>query len=233
MKRPAINLVLTRPRGGNERVVSGISPALLAQLNIVLSPLIKIKGRPAPMAAGPVTAIFTSQNGVTHGPSGADQAAYCVGENTARAARDAGWRAVSMGRDLSELTRGLSKLRPQRFVHFRGVHTAGSLALELAAAEHHVDDVIVYDQELCDLTPEAKHLITTGVPVIAPLFSPRTARHFAQQTKGSEALMMVALSDAVAAAAQDVNGQMYIAPTPDLVAVIEVVENLVKSPDAG
>ncbi len=233
MKRAATNLILTRPEVGNQRFIAQMDPTILRRLNVVQSPLIRIVAREVELPSGDYRAIFTSQHGVAYGPPGAGRRAYCVGQNTAKSAQLSGWDAVALGQNLHEMTRALGALPPDHFVHFRGVHTVASTAAMLSDTDHKIDDVIVYDQLFVPLSEHALRILELAGPTIVPLFSPRTARYFAQQAGGARNVTLVALSDAVASAAKGADMPVHVAQTPELNAVVALVENLSKSVEAG
>ena len=54
----------------------------------------------------------------------------------------------------------------------------------------------IYRQQLLPLSDEASHAAEGDQPIIAPLFSPRTARQFADVWAGSAPLWLAAISEA-------------------------------------
>lgn len=128
-----------------------------------------------PPAALPDGVIITSAAAVRHaGPAAAalrHLPLFCVGEATARAARDAGWRAVAAGPGtLQGLLDQLSARGPQRLLHLAGEdRTAAAVPDGLA-----IETRILYRARLLPL------------PMLVPvdgilLHSPRTARHLAAE----------------------------------------------------
>ena len=83
---PKPRLLLTRPHPGAAQFLERLSPAL--RDGAVISPLIEIAPTGVGVDLAPFAGvIFTSANGVAHGPKGGTLPVYCVGEATAQAAR--------------------------------------------------------------------------------------------------------------------------------------------------
>lgn len=154
--------------------------------------------------------------------------AYCVGEVTARAARDAGWDATCVGLDANELVAALTHSRPAApLLHLRGVHASGDIAGRLSAAGLPTQAQAIYDQQLLTPTPEALDALTGALPIIAPLFSPRTARHFAT-LPATAPLHLLALSEAVAEPLRAMEfRELLIAAQPDAASTAALVETCV------
>lgn len=168
-------------------------------LDVVSSPLLEISF----VAATPPEAdslIFTSVNGVTAaahlGLTG--HKAWCVGDRTAEVARDAGFAAETAQGDAKALVARIIAARPEgRLAHIRGIHARGDVAQSLNAAGLICEDVVAYDQLVRDLTPEAKAVLAGQAPVVAPLFSPRSATIFKQQGPFAAPVYVAAMSVAV------------------------------------
>ncbi len=82
----------------------------------------------------------------------------------------------------------------------RGQDQAVDLVALLKAGGVRAEDVVVYAQDLQSLTPAAQALLAGAGPVIAPLFSARTAAHLAAQPEVRSRrcpLIVAALSPAV------------------------------------
>lgn len=192
-------LLLTRPRPAAERFAGLLTQRIGKTARIVLSPLIEIA--PLPGAQAPVSAsgvIFTSSNAVRIAGAHAIPA-YCVGEATTAAACRAGWQASCLGENAAELIAALARSpRPGPLLHLRGRHLRVDIAAELSARGVECADRVIYDQRLLPFTPEAQGLLAGPAPVIAPLFSPRTARQFADAGQPMRETHAVALSKAVA-----------------------------------
>lgn len=220
-------LLLTRPQAASERFAA----ALPAGVACVISPLLRIVsfGGAVPLD-GVRGVILTSRNGVEAAGPGQPMPAWCVGERTTEAARAAGWQAECAGLDAATLVDRLIAAPPEApLLHLRGVHTRGGIAARLTAAGITTSEHVVYDQEFCPLSDAARALVAGNQPVIAPLFSPRTATHFAATCAPRAGLVVAAISDATAKALKDKGYDgVHVADTPDEAAMIRLVLSLLQ-----
>jgi len=221
-----VPLILTRPRRAAQAFYDGLAPTLRDRLRPVFSPLLDI----VPVAGRVVlratdAAIFTSANGVAHGPDGEERLAYCVGPATTAAAQDRGWIAHQVGVDAQSLIAGLITWAPDGPIyHLSGTHTRGNVAERLKAAGLNVTQVAVYDQRLVPLCDAACDVIRRENRVIVPLFSPRTAQQFANTAPRATSIHVVALSDAVAEAANGIaSDRVRIASAPNASAMGDAI----------
>lgn len=129
--------------------------------------------------------IFTSANGVRNFPleTGDGMVAYCVGDATARLARERGMQAHSAKGKAADLERLIRQMHPREagaLLHVRGVQIADDLAGRLAEDGWDMRQAIVYGQE--PVTPGAADLevMRHGVDM-AVFFSPLAARRFAAE----------------------------------------------------
>lgn len=195
-----VPMLMTRPHASSQAFVDQLPPDLRAQVTPVYSPLIGISG----LDHGTVlddgdAAIFTSSNGVAHGPEGRGRRAFCVGSATTQAAQQAGWRAEMRGISADAFVTDLLQDPPNgRLVHMSGTHTRGNIAARLSAHGMQVENVAVYDQVAQKLSTEALALLASGRTTVVPLFSPRTARIFSREAQSCSRAYVIALSKAVA-----------------------------------
>lgn len=174
-------LLLTRPRPQAERFAAALRAAGTSA-EVLIAPMQDIVFLPVPVLPEDAVLIFTSENGVraVGETGGQGRRAYCVGDRTARAAQDAGFRAVSAhgtADDLTALILGDAPNTP--VVHLHGTHVRGGVVERLRTAGLHTEDHAVYDQRPLPLAPDAKAALTSGRRVVVPLFSPRSATLFA------------------------------------------------------
>jgi uroporphyrinogen-III synthase len=207
----ATTLLLTRPRAQSDRFAAMCRPRL-PQVGIVISPILEIEpiGTP-PDLRGYRGLILTSENALTalSQPVPADLVAYCVGDRTAEAARQAGLTAHSVGGSAEDLYAALAGAEGP-LLHLHGVHARGELASRLTEAGTPTEEAVVYDQLPRPLSGPAKALLSGTSPVLLPLFSPRSARLLSDAAKNAVApLFLAAMSEAVAAA--------WAGPAPALV----------------
>ncbi len=196
---------MTRPRPASEAFLAQLPKATYDLFAPIISPLIDIVTLDAaPQIGTQDAAIFTSANGVQAAPPGQGRTAFCVGKATTKEAAAHGWTATQSGHDAESLVAALTTLKPhQRLFHLSGRHTRGNVAARLTDAGLNVTNLALYDQMLCDLSPEAIQALLNDARVIVPLFSPRTAHHFVRVAPKTASTHAVALSRAVAEALGD------------------------------
>lgn len=213
-------LLLIRPQAQSERFAREFA-LRHGDIPVLIAPLIEIRPRPLPCAVeGFAGLIFTSENAVRAfaGQSPRrDLPAFCVGDTTAQAARQAGFAARSARGDWRALLHMLKTENPAGpFLHLRGEHVAGPLVAALNGAGISTVAAVIYDQAECALTPQARALLAGSAPVLLPLFSPRSARLLrAAAGQVAAPLHIAAISPAVADAWGAVQGPLVLAERPD------------------
>lgn len=215
-------LLLTRPEAQSTGFLTMCEAKAGRRLPVVISPLMRIE------AAGDVpdldrfgTVVVTSGNGVERlGTALAGCRVRTVGKRTARRAREFGAEAQALGENVDGFLEGADGLNGPILI-VRGVHARGELAEGLAAMGHAVEVAVLYDQVALPLNTAARGLLTGMAPVVAPVFSPRTAQLLAQNPI-SAPLRVLAISDAVAAAWSGA-GEVRVAEKPDAEAMCELV----------
>ncbi|SFI94960.1 uroporphyrinogen-III synthase [Albimonas pacifica] len=104
---------------------------------------------------------------------------FCVGEATAEAAREAGFRDVrAADADAAALAALIAAEAPAgaEILHLRGRHGADDLYEALAAAGLRARQVVVYAMPAAQaLPPEADAALAAGEARLVPVFSPRSA----------------------------------------------------------
>ncbi|MFT6676862.1 MAG: uroporphyrinogen-III synthase [Sulfitobacter sp.] len=217
MDKPS--LLLTRPRHSAERVLARLNPAALAGWDVVISPLLAIIPLEFSADQTPVTAaVFSSANALAFVPDGGGRPAYCVGEQTSAAAQARGWRVKITAQTADDLADGLiAQMQDDQgpLTHFAGRHRRGDIAQRLTAAGLPTQVIEVYDQQLHHLSTAAQARVQGRARVLVPLFSPRTAGHFAAELINPQNVLVLAMSSAVADALGEVPDIMVqIAPAP-------------------
>lgn len=223
-----VPLLMTRPLAAAERFVAVLPEAARAGLQVIFAPLMEIQAAQAPVQLdGMEGVIFTSANGVeiASRETAARLPAYCVGERTAQAAAAAGWQASCLGHCADELVAAILGQRPEApLLHLRGAHARGDIAGRLTRGGIACHEQILYDQVLLPLTGEAQALLAAQTDVIVPLFSPRSARHFAELCGEAAHLHLIALSPAVAEPLKGLKCKtLRVSKTPDAAAVAAAV----------
>ncbi|TDK44476.1 uroporphyrinogen-III synthase [Antarcticimicrobium luteum] len=227
-----LTLLMTRPRAAAERFVAQLAPGVRDRLRVICSPLMEIALRPGAVSAQDARGvIFTSANGVAAARAAGLRPAlpaYCVGAATADAARRDGW-PVEETRDTADALVAALVLRrpPAPLLHMRGTHARGEISGRLTAAGIETRAQAVYDQRLVGLDSAALAALAGDGPVIVPLFSPRSARHFADLCQGSAPLYLAAISPAAAEPVENMGAcALIVAERPDGAAMAAAVERL-------
>ena len=227
-------LLMTRPRAASERFVAQLPPKVLERVKVIYSPLLDIRPIEGKIGmSGHGGLIFTSANGVQAAArltGDRSLPAYCVGEVTTATAARAGWQAEMAGETAEALFANLLRRRPPGpLLHLRGEHSRGNLAERLTQSGLTVRDQAIYRQLLLPFSDEAREAMQGVLPVIAPVFSPRTARQFADLWSGSVPLMLAAISDAAAEPLESLNFQrLEVAKQPNAERMGKAVRKLVK-----
>ena len=198
-------VLLTRPRDAAQRFAQHLTADLPTGVRIVLSPLLKITPVSAAFDISAYSGlIFTSARAIAYAGAPHDLPVYCVGAETRRQAEAAGWSVVLHAQDADHLFTALKARNISApLLHLCGRHRRGALAARLTDAGCHTDEVIVYDQQAEPLSEEARAYLDGSLPVIVPVFSPRTAQIFASDATGRAPLYLIGISDAALAPLQD------------------------------
>ncbi|MDR5652480.1 uroporphyrinogen-III synthase [Ruixingdingia sedimenti] len=232
--RPVI--LLTRPEPAAARFAAALRDHLPGA-EVLMAPLIapRLLSPPLPPVWGDGRVrglIFTSETGVAgFARIAADRSlpAFCVGPHTADVARAAGFTAHACGGDAEAVVAELTALRPAApLLHARGRDARGAIAARLSAAGIETGELIVYEQQEQPLSAPALALLAGDAPVIAPLFSPRTAAIFARAAAGVRApLYLAAISPAAAAELSGLPARMRLtAEAPDAPAMLRAAAAL-------
>lgn len=223
---------MTRPVDGATAFVDQLPVPVRNGIEVCFSPLMRIDALVQDLDLGDARGVvFTSAQGVRIASTLSDRRdipCYCVGSATTEVAQGAGWQAQQMGQTGDALVAALIAAPPQGpLVHLSGQHVRGDICDKLSAAGVTTARQVIYDQTLLELTKPAQTHLAGPRPVIAPFFSPRTARHFAQRHAGRAPLWLAALSPAVAEPLGGLDAQaLIVAERPDTGAMSGVVELL-------
>lgn len=231
-----MRVLVTRP----EEDARGFAAALEdAGHEVLIEPLLTVE--PLPEAEAPIdltdvqALVFTSANGVRVLAERTNERrlpAYAVGDATARAAYDAGFREVqSASGDVEALARlVVSRADPSAGAIFHAAASmlAGDLQGLLEAAGFQVRRAVLYRTVPRQaFSPTANRALASGALDVVTFFSPRTAERFVALAKdaGIEGalgrLTAVCLSRAVAARVATVAwADIRIAARPDQAALI-------------
>ncbi len=225
-------LLLTRPLAASHRFAGQIPTRLRKRIALCVSPLLDIVTIADAVDWGDAKGvIFTSANGAEVAArlsARRDLPCYCVGQATTTTARALGWRAEMAGDTADALVDALAgRDVAGPLLHPGGVNRRGNIAQRLTRAGLPVRTQAIYDQVEIPFNAEAHAVLDGQWPVVAPVFSPRTARHFAHQASGKAPLHLVALSREVAKPLVGLGvGPVTVAKTPDAAAMIAAIESL-------
>lgn len=225
-------LLMTRPQDAAQRFVAMLPVTLTSKLRVVYSPLISIRVLDDEINLKDGEAvIFTSSSGVLAAsgiPDHAKSKAYCLGSRTREIAEDAGWNAETIGKNADDMVANLLQHRPSApLVHLRGQHARGRISKRLTEAGLTCRESVVYDQNLLDLTAEAHSVLAMPHEVIVPLFSPRTARQFADLCPKGAKLHLIAMSDAVEKPLECLKySSLWVSREPEAQSVAELVQDV-------
>lgn len=224
--------LLTRPAWQGMRFAAALRRRF-PDVEVVESPLLSPVLMQPDLPGGLFDAVvFTSETGVASaGPyrGRLPRLAFCVGDRTAQAAREAGFDARSAAGDADALVALLVHLRLGRLIHLQGQDSRGDVALRLNAAGVETFGVVTYRQEAQPLTAQAQTLLRGSMPVLAPVFSPRTARLLSQAAQDARApIWLAALSEAVAEAARMPTQRCIVAARPNADAMLAAIDALLE-----
>lgn len=199
-------ILLTRPRAASERFAEALR-AEIADAEIAICPLMEplqiLQSLPEIATAEHV--VFTSAQAIAVLADLTEARAchaWCVGDRTAQAARDIGLTATSARGDADRLVAVLTAAMPGGLIlHLRGKHTRGDITVRLREAGLQCEERIAYEQVRLAPSRTFQDIVSSPRRVVAPLFSPRSARVFmdACQAPNGALIQPVCLSEAVAA----------------------------------
>lgn len=191
-------LLLTRPEPQSKAFLDACATALDRSVPAVISPLIRIEPTgDLPDLARFSAVIVTSGNAVrVLGATLQGREVFAVGEATAALVQDFGAVATVLGENVDQFVHNAGQIGGP-VVFCRGVHSRGALADRLRELGIDVEESVIYDQAACPLSADATSLLAGNGRVVAPVFSPRTARLLAEVTIAAP-LTIVAISKATA-----------------------------------
>ncbi len=228
-------LLMTRPEAAAQRFIADLKG--VCEYEAILSPLIGIEfAAEKPDLADARGLIFTSSHGVAAlGVRGGGPylPTYVVGQKTAHAARENGWDVRQVYQNADAMVHALTATPPQAPLrHIRGVHTRGDVAARLTNAGIKTIDTILYDQPELAPSKAARDALVGEIPVIAPVFSPRTASLLAKN-RFKAPLLVAAMSEAVAKPLLALHiTELKIAVRPESAEMARLVTDLLKSASA-
>ena len=233
----APSLLLTRPEAQSQRFAAEVQKRF-GSMAVVISPLMApsfllpdLQGR---RYSG---LVLTSETGVeaarrisAMGQS-LPELAYCVGDQTALAARQAGFDARSSRGNSADLTTLILREKPPGpLLHIRGADVRGDIAETVTKGGIETQSVIGYTQEPHPLSEQALGLLGQNTPVIVPIFSPRSGQLLVDAVQGGceSPLWIAAISPAAAdIVAQLAPVRLVVATAPDANSMLQAVADLI------
>ncbi|MGX9853830.1 uroporphyrinogen-III synthase [Limimaricola variabilis] len=218
-------LLLTRPEAAARRFLAELEVAAGRHLVAVIAPLLRIdEVTPPPPDTTPAMLILTSERGaagaVRMGLMGLP--AWCVGPRTAQAAQAAGLLPRERGSNAEALIAAiLDAPDAGPLLHLRGDHQRGDVAERLRRAGRDCAEAVVYAQSAQPLPAAGQAALAGRTPVVAPVFSPRSAALLAAQLPSIAPLHAVAISPAAAAPLAGRVEGVTLAARPDGPAMID------------
>jgi uroporphyrinogen-III synthase len=229
---PALPMILlTRPQAQSERFAAALQQKMQG-LEVVIAPLMAAKFLLPEVALRNWRAIIlTSETGAeAAGRMAAEGAvlpklAYCVGDRTAFAAREAGFTASSAQGDATALADDLVRRKVGGpLLHLRGKATRGDVVTRLMSAGIEAESLVCYEQASLQADLGLIAVLHQTRPILIPLFSPRSAELFCEQVALvgiSAPLWVVAMSEPVADAVSPLRpDKTAIATRPDGAAMV-------------
>lgn len=223
--RPIV--LLTRPKAQSERFAMQIDPE---SAQIVIAPVMEIIPVQGDFPTCDGELVVTSENALRTMPATYQQPGrrvWCVGNRTARVATDMGLDAISADGDVNDLYNLLMRREnPQPLLHLTGEHQASPRLRHVPG----LTQIISYHQAALPPDPVVTEYMRGEVPLIVPLFSPRSARLFWKAYPAHQAeVHVVAISAAVAEACTECSAtKIVIAARPDGDNMKKMVADLVQ-----
>ena len=224
-------ILLTRPAAQSMRFADALR-ARVPDVAVVISPLIVPEyltaGIPnrdwAALILSSETAAKAARRIAADGTA-LPSRAFCVGAQTARVARQAGFDAVSAdgdGQALVALIRAQMIAGP--LLYLSGRETRFDLANTLSEGGLETISVVVYAQNIQPLSDEATAVLLKQARVIAPVFSPRTGTILSQELARIGAMAVVdVVAISLAAGAAFSPGNVTTALHPDAPSMVQAV----------
>ncbi len=219
-------VLITRPDPYGAEFAATLRAQPGGDLAMVLSPALRIEARGAvPDLTGLRWLIFTSRNGVRYFAAGSERRdipVYAVGDATADEARSIGMDAISCGGDARDL---LARIEADKargpMLHLRGAHAAADIAGALNDAGMVVGEAVLYSQQPAPLSDAARACLMGNAPVIAPVFSPRSAAAVFEGSAPAAPVVVLAISAAAAARVPEGAARtVLVADRPDTVGML-------------
>ena len=217
---PLSYLLLTRPHDQAFRFSKNLVRLGITSKNILVDPITKIEGVDVLYNFSSVRGLLiTSANAVAYLPAalvGSKLPTFCVGEATTRAALKQGLMAQHLAGTAQDLYNVLSgRFLEGPLLHLRGTYTTLDFEAYFRDTPIEVQNLIIYQQIAQDLRPETYTLLRGTVPIVLPIFSPRSAGLLCGLDLNWALHTCVAISEAVGTLCRTAGfGQVLVSPEP-------------------
>ncbi|MFP7569324.1 uroporphyrinogen-III synthase [Marivita sp. S2033] len=232
-------LLLTRPKAASDAFWAALPEPIRAAVDVMINPLLSIEVTgPLPSFDGINGLIFTSSNALhafdALGGLPLKVPAIAVAEGTASALKAFGFQVDVAGGNADRLVHYvLDRGYPGPLLHLRGENAIGDIAQRLTEKGVPTYESVLYKQRLEPLEPAVKDALSQDRPVIAPVFSPRTAEQLGRESERISAIRFAAISQAVADALPVGSAaRTQVAKTPNRDGMSELVAEMVRQSQA-
>lgn len=227
-------LLMTRPERASQAFWQALPPDSQNAVDLLINPLLSIHVTgPLPNLGGITGLIFTSANGldaysVLGGPV-LPVPVIAVGTSTGNAARAYGFDVDVSGGNADQLVEHvLDGGYSGPLLHIRGEIAVGDVAQRLSKAGVATSESILYSQKLEPFTPATREALSQDRPVLAPVFSPRTAKQIGGESQGVGSITFAAISQSVAdELPDDAKKNTRVAKEPNRDAMVELVVEMI------
>ena len=226
---PKPTLLMIRPLVQALEFVQALNESTGKTPNTLYSPVIKTQAIIAKPPEKVQFLLFSSVNGVKFFATQTENRkipALCVGDMTAKAAKDAGFSAQSAGgtaSDLLKLVKSVADPANGPLTYVCGALVAHDLDGHLAKIGFSTNRCTVYEQTSTPLTKQAFSALQT--PTVVPVSSPNMAQVFAEQTTRMELsnVILVFISENACAPLSHKKAKQILATAPTRNAMIHAV----------
>ena len=234
MAAPRPLLLLTRPQASSEAFWAALPKQVRDSVDFLINPLMSIHVTgPLPDMEGVAGLIFTSANAldayVALGGTALDIPAIAVGTGTGKAVRALGFKTDVAGGSADQVVEHvLGHGYSAPLMHLRGENAIGDIARRLTAAGVETSEAVLYTQKLETFAETTREALSQDRPILAPVFSPRTARQLGRESLGFDHIRFAAMSQAIAdALPEDAAQRTKISRRPDREGMIALVTEMV------
>lgn len=227
-------LLLTRPQASSDAFWQDLPHEIRDAVDILINPLMSIEvSGPLPDLTGVAGLIFTSANALDAyaklGGTALNIPVIAVGTSTGRAAQVLGFETDIAGGTAEQVIEHVLRQGYRGpLLHLRGENAIGEIAARLSAAGVETSEAVLYRQRLGSFSEATREALSQDRPIIAPVFSPRTARQLGRESMGFEQIRFGAISQAVADALPvGWPHRTRVAQRPDRSGMVELVKDMI------